>query len=48
MIEDLKSDYESLLQFLYMAPVGLVQMQANGHVVMINPCSAQFTHCARR
>ncbi len=42
MIEDLKSDYESLLQFLYMAPVGLVQMQANGHVVMINPCSAQL------
>ena len=42
MIEDLKSDYESLLQFLYMAPVGLVQMQANGHIVMINPCSAQL------
>ena len=42
MIEDLKSDYESLLQFLYMAPVGLVQMQANGDIAMINPCSAQL------
>ena len=42
MIEDLKSDYESLLQFMYMAPVGLVQMQANGHIVMINPYSANL------
>ena len=42
MSEDLKSDYESLLQFMYMAPVGLVQMQANGHILMINPCSAQL------
>ena len=42
MIEDLKSDYESLLQFMYMAPVGLVQMQVDGHIVMINPCSAQL------
>ena len=42
MIEDLKSDYESLLQFMYMAPVGLVQMQDNGHIVMINPYSANL------
>ena len=42
MIEDLKSDYESLLQFLYMAPVGLVQIQSDGQIVMINPCSAQL------
>lgn len=42
MIEDLNSDYESLLQFMYMAPVGLVQMQVNGHIVMINPYSANL------
>ncbi len=42
MSDALKSDYESLLQFMYMAPVGLVQMQANGHIVMINPLSAQL------
>ena len=42
MIEDSKSDYESLLQFMYMAPVGLVQMQADGQIVMINPYSANL------
>ncbi len=42
MIDDLKSDYESLLQFMYMAPVGLVQMRGDGHIVMINPLSAQL------
>lgn len=42
MIEDFKADYESLLQFMYMVPVGLVQMQANGHIVMINPYSANL------
>ena len=42
MMEDLKSDYESLLQFMYMAPVGLVQMQADGNIIMINPYSANL------
>ena len=42
MTENLKSDYESLLQFMYMAPVGLVQMQADGNIIMINPYSAQL------
>lgn len=42
MSDDLQSDYESLLQFMYMAPVGLVQMQADGTIVMINPLSAQL------
>lgn len=42
MIDNLKSDYESLLQFMYMAPVGLVQMRADGHILMINPLSAQL------
>lgn len=42
MSDDLKSEYESLLQFLYMAPVGLVQMKSDGEIVMINPLSAQL------
>ena len=42
MSENLQSDYESLLQFMYLAPVGLVQMQADGNIIMINPCSAQL------
>ena len=42
MTIDIKSDYESLLQFMYMAPVGLVHMRSDGHIVMINPCSANL------
>ncbi len=41
-MENFNSDYESLLQFMYMAPVGLVQMQADGHIVMINPYTANL------
>ncbi len=35
-----EEEYEALLQFLYMAPVGLVQMGIDGDVVMINPLCA--------
>lgn len=42
MNEDLKSEYESLLQFIYMALVGLVQMQADDNIIMANPYSAQL------
>lgn len=42
MSDDLKTDYEMLLQFMHMAPVGLLQMEVNGHIVMINPLSAQL------
>lgn len=35
-------EYEALLQFLYMAPVGLVQTRLDGDIVMINPLSAQL------
>jgi diguanylate cyclase (GGDEF)-like protein len=34
--------YESLMQFLYRAPIGLVQMTPAGEVEMINPTSAQL------
>jgi len=35
-------EYEALLQFLYMAPVGLVQLAADGAIQMLNPVSAQL------
>lgn len=38
--EDLSADYEALLQFLYLAPIGLVQIGAQGEVSYINPHAA--------
>jgi diguanylate cyclase (GGDEF)-like protein/PAS domain S-box-containing protein len=35
-------EHEALLQFLYLAPVGLVQTDLDGRVVMMNPLSAQL------
>jgi diguanylate cyclase (GGDEF)-like protein/PAS domain S-box-containing protein len=35
-------EYEALLQFLYMAPVGLVQLATDGTILMLNPLSAQL------
>ena len=39
---DLAQEYEALLQFLYIAPVGLVQSSLDGEIAMINPLSAQL------
>jgi len=36
------ADYEALIQFLYLAPVGLVQADVNGEIMMMNPISAQL------
>jgi diguanylate cyclase (GGDEF)-like protein/PAS domain S-box-containing protein len=36
------SQYEALLQFLYLAPIGLVQAKMDGEVVMVNPLSAML------
>jgi diguanylate cyclase (GGDEF)-like protein len=36
------AEYEILLQFLYMAPVGLLQTALDGEIAMINPVSAQL------
>jgi diguanylate cyclase (GGDEF)-like protein/PAS domain S-box-containing protein len=41
-IVDEASEYEALLQFLYLAPVGLVQTSMDGEIVFINPISAQL------
>jgi diguanylate cyclase (GGDEF)-like protein/PAS domain S-box-containing protein len=38
----LAADHEALIQFLYLAPVGLVQTGIDGEIVMINPISAQL------
>lgn len=38
----IEEDYEALIQFLYLAPVGLAQTSIDGDVVMINPISAQL------
>jgi diguanylate cyclase (GGDEF)-like protein/PAS domain S-box-containing protein len=35
-------EYEALLQFLYLAPVGLVQLAMDGNILMMNPLSAQL------
>ncbi|WP_394788088.1 diguanylate cyclase [Rhodoferax sp.] len=39
---DIASEYEALLQFLYLAPVGLAQTTLTGEIVMINPLSARL------
>jgi diguanylate cyclase (GGDEF)-like protein/PAS domain S-box-containing protein len=39
---DVEAEYEALLQFLYLAPVGLAQTTLDGEIVMINPISAQL------
>ena len=35
-------DYEALLQFLYVVPVGLLQTSIDGDISMINPVSAKL------
>lgn len=36
------TEHEALIQFLYLAPVGLVQAGIDGEIVMLNPISAQL------
>jgi diguanylate cyclase (GGDEF)-like protein/PAS domain S-box-containing protein len=35
-------EFEALIQFLYLAPVGLVQIAPDGQIILINPISAQL------
>ncbi len=37
-----EDEYEALIQFLYMAPIGLMQTRMDGEIVMINPLCAQL------
>lgn len=41
-IASVTDDHEALLQFLYIAPVGLIQATIEGEIAMINPISAQL------
>jgi len=41
-MDDIQENYEALLQFLYLAPVGLIQTNGDGAVALINPLSAQL------
>ncbi len=42
MEASLEDDYEALVQFLYMAPIGLVQARLDGEILMVNPLCAQL------
>ena len=41
-IDELRAEHEALIQFLYLAPVGLVQADLEGGILMMNPISAQL------
>src|SRR5690554_6608718 len=40
--EAIFEEHEALIQFLYMAPVGLAQTSIDGEIALINPISAQL------
>jgi len=40
--EQLRAEHEALIQFLYLAPVGLVQADIDGSIALLNPISAQL------
>jgi len=42
MASVLAEEHEALLQFLYIAPIGLAQMRIDGEILMINPLCAQL------
>ncbi len=41
-LSTLEQDHEALLQFLYMAPVGLAQLRPDGAIVLVNPLCVQL------
>ena len=42
MTPDTDGAYDALIQFLYQAPIGLLQTTLDGEITMINPTSAQL------
>ncbi|MHA4871214.1 putative bifunctional diguanylate cyclase/phosphodiesterase [Duganella sp. PWIR1] len=42
MQPDTDTAYETLIQFLYRAPVALIQLQHNGEIEMLNPMASQL------
>ncbi len=41
-LQQLEREHQALLQFVYLAPVGLVQVRSDGEIVMVNPTAAQL------
>lgn len=41
-VQDIASEYLALLQFIHLAPVGLVQTSSSGEIQMMNPKAAQL------
>jgi diguanylate cyclase (GGDEF)-like protein/PAS domain S-box-containing protein len=41
-VEEIASDLESLTQFLYLAPIGLMQAELDGEITMVNPLCSQY------
>jgi hypothetical protein len=39
-VPEVAEEYEALIQFLYLAPVGLAQASLDGQIAMINPRGA--------
>jgi diguanylate cyclase (GGDEF)-like protein/PAS domain S-box-containing protein len=42
MDPSIEDEYEALIQFLYIAPIGLLQARADGEILMVNPLCAQL------
>ena len=42
MASTLEEEYEALIQFLYIAPIGLLQARLDGEILMVNPLCAQL------
>src|SRR6478672_6609559 len=42
MADYLSGEHEALLQFMYVAPVGLIQAAIDGRITMINPTSSRL------
>ena len=38
----IEEEYEALIQFLYIAPIGLLQARMDGEIIMVNPLCAQL------
>ncbi len=41
-MQEITGEHEALIQFLYLAPVGLAQTTADGEILMMNPICAQL------
>jgi diguanylate cyclase (GGDEF)-like protein/PAS domain S-box-containing protein len=42
MDPSIEDEYEALIQFLYIAPIGLLQARADGEILLVNPLCAQL------